>query len=120
MELVVTELEPKERFKCEVCGVDFYKRWNSLNACQKLLDKHLKTQSHKHNVERREQGLAPERVYNLTSASKRLGELVDRLENRIEDLGLNTLKPFHHLHLCLFLKGDNAEFRAPAQPEYGA
>lgn len=86
MELVVTELEPKERFKCEVCAVDFYKRWNSLNACQKMLEKHLKTQSHKHNVERREQGLGPERVYNLTSASKRLGELVDRLENRIEDL----------------------------------
>ena len=86
MELVVTELEPKERFKCEVCAVDFYKRWNSLNACQKLLEKHLKTQTHKHNVERREQGLGPERVYNLTSASKRLGELVDRLENRIEDL----------------------------------
>ena len=86
MELVVTELEPKARFKCEVCDLDFYKRWNSLNACQKRLDTHLKTQSHKHNAERREQGLAPERVYNLTTASKRLGELVDRLENRIEDL----------------------------------
>lgn len=77
---------PNERFKCETCNINFYKRYQTHKQCQNSLDQHVKKQCHRHNVERAAMGLPPERVYNLTAASRRLGELVERLGDRVEQL----------------------------------
>lgn len=77
---------PSERFKCVTCNINFYKRYQTHKQCQNSLDTHLKKQCHRHNVERAAMGLSPERVYNLTAASRRLGELVERLGDRVEEL----------------------------------
>ena len=89
VQLVVEELPPVEeklRYKCDVCEMDFYKRWYSPAQNARALEGHLKRHSHKHNVERREMGLRPEKLYNITTANKQLGELVERLGSRLEDL----------------------------------
>jgi hypothetical protein len=89
VQLVVEELPPvaeKLRYKCDVCEMDFYKRWYSPAQNARALEGHLKRHSHKHNVERREMGLRPEKLYNITTANKQLGELVERLGSRLEDL----------------------------------
>lgn len=85
-ELPTPAIPQKDRYKCEVCNMDFYKRWYSPYKNARALESHLKRQAHKHNVERRAQGLEPERIYNLTNANKQLGELVERFGSRLEDL----------------------------------
>ena len=86
IELIVTELPERERYKCDVCNIDFYKRYYSPSQNARALESHLQRQSHKHNVERRKQGLEPEKVYSMTAVGQQLGELVDRLGSRLEDL----------------------------------
>ena len=86
IELVVEELPERERYKCDVCNIDFYKRYHSASQNARSLESHFQRQSHKHNVERRKQGLEPEKVYSMTAVGQQLGELVERLGARIEDL----------------------------------
>jgi hypothetical protein len=84
--LAVEEVSEKERYKCEVCNLDFYKRYYSASQNAKALESHLQRQSHQHNVERRAQGLAPEKHYTITAVGKQLGELVDRFGSRLLEL----------------------------------
>lgn len=86
IELVVSEIPEKERYKCEVCNLNFYKRYYSPSQNARALEGHLQRESHKHNVERRLQGLEPEKRYALTTVGKHLGELVELLGSRLEDL----------------------------------
>lgn len=80
------ELPEKERYKCEVCNMDFYKRYQTPYQNARALEGHLKRQSHRHNVERRKLGLEPEKLYAIASVGKQLGELVERFGSRLDDL----------------------------------
>lgn len=84
--LVVEEINEKDRYKCEVCNLNFYKRYYSPSQNARALESHLQRQSHQHNVDRRAQGLPPEKHYTITAVGKQLGELVERFGSRLEEL----------------------------------
>jgi len=89
IQLVVTEkYDPLDdpQFRCDVCKLNFYKRYMSLNGNRKAVEKHMLTRSHKHNVERAEQGLPPERMCNFTNMHGQMQELVDKMTMRIAEL----------------------------------
>lgn len=86
LQLIIEEIPEKEKYKCDVCNLNFYKRYYSAAQNARALEGHLRRQSHLNNVERRKQGLEPERQYTITAVGKQLGELVERLGSRIEDL----------------------------------
>jgi len=84
--LSVEEVSEKDRYKCEVCNLNFYKRYYSPSQNAKALESHFQRQSHRHNEERRAQGLPPEKHYTITAVGKQLGELVERFGSRLEEL----------------------------------
>lgn len=89
--LSVSELEEPpaqsaREYECEVCGIDFFKRYLAPRAMKKNLEKHYLSANHKHNVQRQRLGLPPERLYNFSSANNKLTELIQRLEERISEL----------------------------------
>lgn len=86
VQLFVEEIPEKDKYKCEVCNLNFYKRYYSQSQNARALEGHFERQSHKHNVERRRLGLEPEKLYSITSAGKQLGELVERFGDRLEEL----------------------------------
>lgn len=86
VELVVEEIPEKERYKCEICNLNFYKRYYSPSQNARALEGHLQRESHRHNVERRRQGLEPEKLYPIATVGKQLSDLVDILGSRLEDL----------------------------------
>jgi len=93
VQLVVTELdapdctstvEEKDKYKCDVCNLNFYKRYHSPYQNAKSLELHLQKDAHKKNVERKKMGLEPEKQHTFTAVGKQLGDLVERLGTKIE------------------------------------
>jgi hypothetical protein len=74
------------QFRCDVCKMNFFKRYMSLNGNKKAVERHLTTKTHKHNVERAAQGLGPERPCNFTNMHGKMQELVDKMTMRIAEL----------------------------------
>lgn len=74
------------QFRCDVCKMTFYKRYMSLNGNKKAVERHLTTRTHKQNVERAAQGLAPQRLCNFTNMHDKMQELVDKMTLRISEL----------------------------------
>jgi hypothetical protein len=89
IQLIVQDLyDPFEdpQFRCEVCNMTFYKRYLSLNANRKAVEKHKLTRTHQNNVERTAQGLPPQRMCNFTNMHGQMQELVDKMSIRIAEL----------------------------------
>jgi len=89
MELIITELENNPTpsgTECDVCQIDFFKKYLPPKTIQKNLEKHYTTANHKHNVQRSKLGLPPERLYNFSNANEKLTELIQKLEDRIGEL----------------------------------
>jgi len=89
VQLVITETyDPLDdpQFRCDVCKMNFFKRYMSLNGNKKAVERHLTTKTHKHNVERAAQGLAPERPCNFINMHNKMQELVDKMSVRIAEL----------------------------------
>lgn len=74
------------QFRCDVCKLVFFKRYLSLNANRKAVEKHKMTRTHQNNVERAEQGLPPQRICNFTNMHDKMQELVDKMSLRIAEL----------------------------------
>jgi hypothetical protein len=89
VQLVVKEIyDPLDdpQFRCDVCKMNFFKRYMSLNGNKKAVERHMTTKTHKHNVERAAQGLPPERPCNFMNMHSKMQELVDKMSFRIEEL----------------------------------
>jgi hypothetical protein len=89
IQLVVQDLyDPLDdpQFRCDVCGMTFFKRYLSLNANRKAVEKHKLSRTHELNVERANQGLPPQRICNFTNMHGQMQELVDKMSMRIAEL----------------------------------
>jgi hypothetical protein len=89
IQLVVQDLyDPLDdpQFRCDVCNMSFYKRYLSLNANRKAVEKHKMTNSHQNNVERASEGLPPQRHCNFTNMHGQMQDLVDKMTLRIAEL----------------------------------
>lgn len=74
------------QFRCDVCNMTFFKRYLSLNANRKAVEKHKLSRTHQNNVERSEQGLPPQRICNFTNMHNKMQDLVDKMSLRIAEL----------------------------------
>ena len=99
LELVIEELDDPPQslddtynplddpqFRCDVCKINFFKRYLSLNGNRKAVEKHKLTKTHAQNVERAAKGLPPEKHGTFTNMHQQMQELVDKMSMRIAEL----------------------------------